>query len=65
MLRFARYFVVLAFVIGAIFSPPDIASQLLVAVPLCLLYGLSIGIAYLFGRERKPGEPPQGQSPVG
>jgi sec-independent protein translocase protein TatC len=65
MLRFARYFVVLAFVVGAIFSPPDIASQLLVAVPLCLLYGLSIGIAYLFGRERKPSDPPPGQGPAG
>ena len=65
MLRFARYFVVLAFVVGAIFSPPDIASQLLVAVPLCLLYGLSIGIAYLFGRERKPSQARDDQGPAG
>jgi len=65
MLKFARYFIVLAFVIGAIFSPPDIASQLLVAVPLCLLYGVSIGIAYVFGRERKTGPSPGGQSPAG
>ncbi len=60
MLRFARYFVVVAFVLGAIFSPPDIASQLLVAVPLCLLYGVSIGIAYLFGRPRPPKATPEG-----
>ena len=65
MLKFARYFIVLAFIIGAIFSPPDIASQLLVAVPLCLLYGLSIGIAYLFGRERRTDSSPGGPSPAG
>jgi sec-independent protein translocase protein TatC len=63
LIRFARYFVVLAFVLGAIFSPPDIASQLLVAVPLCLLYGVSIGIAYVFGK--KPRDPPEDQSPAG
>jgi sec-independent protein translocase protein TatC len=65
MVKFARYFVVLAFIIGAIFSPPDIASQLLVAVPLCVLYGLSIGIAYVFGRERRKGPSPDEGSPAG
>ncbi len=59
LLRFARYFVVVAFVLGAIFSPPDIASQLLVAVPLCLLYGVSVGIAYVFGRPRRPSPEPE------
>jgi sec-independent protein translocase protein TatC len=65
LLRFWRYFVVIAFVFGAIFSPPDIASQLLVAVPLCLLYGVSIGVAYVFGRERQPPRAPQPPTPAG
>jgi len=54
--RFFRYFVVLAFVIAAIVTPPDIISQLLLAIPLCLLYAISIGIAWLVGRKRdQPG----------
>ena len=36
------YVVVGAFVIAAIFTPPDVVSQFLLAVPLCLLYELGI-----------------------
>ena len=56
LIKFARYFVVIAFVIAAVITPPDIASQFLLAIPLCLLYVISIGIAWLFsrGREKKP-----------
>ena len=36
------YFIVGAFVIGAIFTPPDIVSQIMLAVPLCLLYEVGI-----------------------
>jgi sec-independent protein translocase protein TatC len=55
LIRFARYFVVIAFVIAAVITPPDIVSQFLLAIPLCLLYAISIGIAWLFtrGREKK------------
>ena len=58
LIKFARYFIVLAFVLAAILTPPDMLSQLLLAVPLCLLYVLSIGIAYLFGK-KKPEETAQ------
>lgn len=50
LIRFSRYFIVVAFVIAAIVTPPDIVSQLLLAVPLCVLYGLSIIVAWVFGR---------------
>ena len=40
-----RYVIVGAFVIGAIFTPPDVVSQSLLAVPLCLLYELGILVA--------------------
>jgi sec-independent protein translocase protein TatC len=53
LIRFARYFVVIAFVVGAFLTPPDVISQLLLAGPLIVLYGLSVGIAYVFGRQRK------------
>lgn len=45
-----RYVVVAAFVIAAIFTPPDVVSQFLMAVPLCLLYELGIFLAGLIGR---------------
>lgn len=52
LIRFARYFIVVAFILAAIITPPDITSQFLLAVPLCLLYAVSVGIAYVFGRDR-------------
>jgi sec-independent protein translocase protein TatC len=36
------YVIVGAFVIGAVFTPPDVVSQIMLAVPLCLLYELGI-----------------------
>ncbi len=41
-----RYVVVAAFVIAAVLTPPDVISQFMLAVPLCLLYELGI----VFGR---------------
>ena len=43
------YVVVGAFVIGAIFTPPDVISQLMLAVPLCLLYELGLLLARFVG----------------
>jgi sec-independent protein translocase protein TatC len=42
--------VVGAFVIAAIVTPPDVMSQLLLAVPLCLLYEVGLLIAPIFAR---------------
>ena len=39
------YVIVGAFIIGAIFTPPDVVSQIMLAVPLCLLYELGILVA--------------------
>ena len=36
------YVIVGAFVVGAVFTPPDIVSQFMLAVPLCLLYEVGI-----------------------
>jgi sec-independent protein translocase protein TatC len=46
------YVIVGAFVIGAIFTPPDIISQFMLAVPLWLLYELGVLIASLLIRKR-------------
>ena len=45
-----RYVLVGAFVIGAIFTPPDIVSQFMLAVPLYLLYEAGILVAGLISR---------------
>lgn len=50
LIRFGRWFVLVAFVVGAVLTPPDITSQLVMALPMCLLYLLSIGLAYVFGK---------------
>ncbi len=52
LIRQARIATLLAFIVGAILTPPDAVSQVLLAVPILGLYGVSIGIAWVFGRRR-------------
>jgi sec-independent protein translocase protein TatC len=40
--QFRRYAIVIAFIIAAILTPPDVLSQLCLAIPLCLLYEAAI-----------------------
>jgi sec-independent protein translocase protein TatC len=47
-----RYAIVGAFAIAAVLTPPDVVSQLLLAIPLCLLYELAI-IAIWFTQRRR------------
>ncbi|GBG15332.1 Sec-independent protein translocase protein TatC [Novimethylophilus kurashikiensis] len=47
------YVIVGAFVIGAIFTPPDVISQVMLAVPLWLLYEAGILAARLMEKNRK------------
>ena len=56
LIKFFRYFIVIAFVIAAVVTPPDPLSQLLLACPLILLYVVSIGVAYVFSRRRPKDE---------
>ncbi|TDK62544.1 twin-arginine translocase subunit TatC [Sapientia aquatica] len=44
------YVIVGAFVVAAIVTPPDVTSQLLLAVPMCLLYELGLLIAPWFAK---------------
>jgi len=46
-----RYAIVLIFIVAAILTPPDVISQIMLAMPLLALYGLSILIAF-FARRR-------------
>jgi sec-independent protein translocase protein TatC len=57
MLSYARYAVLIIFIVAAVLTPgPDVASQLLMAGPLLVLYGLSIGVAYMFGNDTAAAE---------
>jgi sec-independent protein translocase protein TatC len=44
------YFIVGAFIVAAVVTPPDVVSQLLLAVPMCLLYELGVFAARFFVR---------------
>jgi sec-independent protein translocase protein TatC len=48
------YFIVGAFVVAAIVTPPDVISQLLLAIPMCLLYEVGIVAARLVGQAGRP-----------
>ncbi|QKE28652.1 twin arginine translocation system, TatC protein [Arcobacter acticola] len=50
---FFRYAIILIFVVSALLTPPDVISQLLMAAPLTLLYGVSIYIAKVFNPASK------------
>jgi sec-independent protein translocase protein TatC len=51
--KFRGYFVVVAFVIAAVVTPPDVISQLALAVPMCILYELGIVAAKFFIRHTR------------
>lgn len=53
LIRFWRWFVVVAFVVAAMLTPPDWVTQILLAIPLVGLYAISIGIAYVITKRRE------------
>jgi sec-independent protein translocase protein TatC len=56
MLRYFRYAVLGIFVVAAALTPPDMVSQFLLAIPLLVLYGLSVGVSYIFRPQPVVGE---------
>jgi len=42
LIDFFRYAVLIIFVVAALLTPPDVLTQLLMAAPLVILYGISI-----------------------
>jgi sec-independent protein translocase protein TatC len=51
--RFRGYFIVGAFVVAAVVTPPDVISQLALAIPMCILYEIGILAAQLLIRHTK------------
>jgi sec-independent protein translocase protein TatC len=69
LLGAGRYAIVVIFIVAAVLTPgPDVASQLLMAAPLLVLYGLSIGVAWLAARPAPKPVPAEessgGEAPV-
>jgi sec-independent protein translocase protein TatC len=60
--EFRGYFIVIAFVIAAIVTPPDVVSQLSLAIPMCLLYEVGIWAAQIFIKHTKA--PEEGSEPA-
>ncbi len=58
------YVIVGAFVIGAIFTPPDVISQLMLAIPLCLLYELGMLLARFVSKPAMMDEKPESADQV-
>jgi sec-independent protein translocase protein TatC len=56
LLAGTKYFVLVAFIVGGVLTPPDPLSQSLLAGPLIVLYLLGVAAAYLFVPKRS-GEP--------
>ncbi len=48
-----RYAIVGVFVVAAVVTPPDPISQLMLAIPICLLYEISIWCVWLIERRRR------------
>lgn len=60
MLRKQRKFaVVIIFIVAAVLTPPDVFSQCLMAVPLLVLYEISVLVARIFGRKSAEQDAPE------
>lgn len=58
LIRYFKYAVLIIFIIAAVLTPgTDVVSQLMMAVPMLLLYGISIFIAWLFGKKKARSAP--------
>lgn len=49
-----KYAILISFVVAAVLTPPDATSQIMLAVPLCLLYELSIWVSRALIRKPAP-----------
>jgi sec-independent protein translocase protein TatC len=64
LLRYWRHAVIIIFVVAAIATPtPDMNNLMIVAIPMCLLYLLSIVIVWLFGKKRRSDQEVINKSP--
>jgi sec-independent protein translocase protein TatC len=65
--KFRQYAILIIFIVAAILTPPDVVSQLSMAVPLLVLYELSIWVAHFFSTKQEPAPeaPPAAEEKAG
>jgi sec-independent protein translocase protein TatC len=51
--KFRGYFIVSSFIVAAVVTPPDVISQLALAIPMCILYEIGIIAAQFFIKSTK------------
>jgi len=54
--KYRKYALVVVLILSAIITPPDIASQVIVAIPILILYQVSIYISKVVIRNQKKKE---------
>ena len=50
------YVIVIAFILGMILTPPDVISQILLAIPIWLLFEVGLLLAYLITKNKNKGK---------
>jgi sec-independent protein translocase protein TatC len=64
--KFRGYFIVGSFIVAAVVTPPDVISQLALAIPMCILYEIGIVAARVFIKHTQApeAEPQAGDKPA-
>ena len=60
-----RYAIPLVFITAAVLTPPDVVTQVLMALPLIVLYEVGIIVAVLFGQKKKQEEEDEAEEEQG
>jgi len=53
MIEGFRYAIVGIFVLAAMITPPEVLTQMLLALPMCILYGIGIGVARIASTKKR------------
>ncbi len=56
LIKARKYIIVGAFIIAAIFTPPDPVTQLMLGIPLCLLFEITLVIIWFTDKRKKKAE---------
>ena len=51
--HYRRHFIVIAFVLGAVLTTPEVITQFAMAVPMCILYEICVWIAWYWERKAR------------
>jgi sec-independent protein translocase protein TatC len=51
--KYRKYTLIIVLIIAAIITPPDVLSQIIVTIPIMILYEISIGISALVVKQQK------------